>query len=197
MDGIASVYQWQDAVSRHAMMYLLASGWSLDHTNPAMIPEHCAMQAGKVYVQDRLREQGEHIWALLKQGAYFYVCGDASGMAPAVEQALLSIFASKQVGLSAMPLSISNALSLLCNLEAAMKMALSIYLAAWTVHGKWLCHQPNLPRPCACTFNARSAAMQICQVSERSDVLDQSLREMAPAMAQVIENASSVVRRAA
>lgn len=55
------------------------------------------MQAGKVYVQDRLREQGEHIWALLEQGAYFYVCGDASGMAPAVEEALLSILASKQV----------------------------------------------------------------------------------------------------
>ncbi|KAK9827800.1 hypothetical protein WJX74_002636 [Apatococcus lobatus] len=54
-------------------------------------------QAAKVYVQDRLREQGEHIWKLLEQGAYFFVCGDASGMAPAVEEALLSIFESKQV----------------------------------------------------------------------------------------------------
>jgi sulfite reductase (NADPH) flavoprotein alpha-component len=46
----------------------------------------------KVYVQQRLREQGEQVWRLLSEkGAHFYVCGDASSMAPAVEEELLRV----------------------------------------------------------------------------------------------------------
>lgn len=48
-------------------------------------------QARKIYVQDRLREQGEKVWQWLEEGAYFYVCGDASRMAKDVDQALRDI----------------------------------------------------------------------------------------------------------
>ncbi|MFK9073373.1 MULTISPECIES: NADPH-dependent assimilatory sulfite reductase flavoprotein subunit [Proteus] len=48
-------------------------------------------QAHKIYVQDKLRERGNEIWQWLQQGAYLYVCGDASRMAKDVEQALLDI----------------------------------------------------------------------------------------------------------
>lgn len=45
----------------------------------------------KVYVQDRLRENGAELWRWLQEGAHLYVCGDASRMAKDVEQALLDI----------------------------------------------------------------------------------------------------------
>ncbi|CAK9883679.1 MAG: Sulfite reductase [NADPH] flavoprotein alpha-component [Candidatus Erwinia impunctatus] len=48
-------------------------------------------QTEKVYVQTRMREQGEELFAWLEQGAYFYVCGDASRMAKDVDQALYDI----------------------------------------------------------------------------------------------------------
>lgn len=47
--------------------------------------------ADKVYVQDRLREQGADVYQWLESGAHFYVCGDAEYMAPAVHQALVDI----------------------------------------------------------------------------------------------------------
>lgn len=48
-------------------------------------------QGRKIYVQDLMREQGEKIWRWLEEGAYFYVCGDASRMAKDVDQALRDI----------------------------------------------------------------------------------------------------------
>ena len=48
-------------------------------------------QDKKIYVQDRMHENGEEIWKWLEKGAYFYVCGDASRMAKDVHQALLDI----------------------------------------------------------------------------------------------------------
>ncbi|MEQ8661341.1 MAG: sulfite reductase [NADPH] flavoprotein alpha-component, partial [Gammaproteobacteria bacterium] len=51
-------------------------------------------QADKVYVQDRLREQGRRLYAWLEEGACFYVCGDASRMAGDVDSALVDIVAS-------------------------------------------------------------------------------------------------------
>ena len=55
------------------------------------------LQKQKVYVQDRLREQGELVWKLLQAGGHFYVCGDAAHMAGSVEQALLHIINHHQV----------------------------------------------------------------------------------------------------
>ncbi|MET9502047.1 bifunctional nitrate reductase/sulfite reductase flavoprotein subunit alpha [Streptomyces sp. NPDC006622] len=48
-------------------------------------------QRAKVYVQDRMREHGSQLWSWLRDGAHFYVCGDASRMARDVDQALRDI----------------------------------------------------------------------------------------------------------
>lgn len=48
-------------------------------------------QAQKVYVQDRLREQGAELWRWLQDGARLYICGDASHMAKDVDQALRQV----------------------------------------------------------------------------------------------------------
>jgi sulfite reductase (NADPH) flavoprotein alpha-component len=47
--------------------------------------------AGRIYVQDRLREHGAAIFAWLEDGASLHVCGDAAGMAPGVHAALIEI----------------------------------------------------------------------------------------------------------
>ena len=48
-------------------------------------------QRSKVYVQDRMRENGVRLWKWLQDGAHFYVCGDAARMAKDVDQALTDI----------------------------------------------------------------------------------------------------------
>lgn len=48
-------------------------------------------QAHKIYVQDKLREQGAELWDWIQQGAHIYVCGDANRMAKDVEQVLLDV----------------------------------------------------------------------------------------------------------
>jgi sulfite reductase (NADPH) flavoprotein alpha-component len=48
-------------------------------------------QKGKVYVQDRMLENGPEFWNWLQDGASVYVCGDASRMAKDVSAALHSI----------------------------------------------------------------------------------------------------------
>ena len=42
----------------------------------------------KVYVQDRMRENAAELWSWIKNGAHFYVCGDAKRMAKDVDVAL-------------------------------------------------------------------------------------------------------------
>ena len=48
-------------------------------------------QAEKIYVQDRIRENGAEFWKWLQEGAYFYICGDAKRMAKDVHQALIQV----------------------------------------------------------------------------------------------------------
>lgn len=48
-------------------------------------------QAEKVYVQDRMLEDGEELFKWLEEGGHFYVCGDASRMAKDVDSALHQI----------------------------------------------------------------------------------------------------------
>ncbi len=48
-------------------------------------------QKRKIYVQDRMRENAKELYDWLEQGAYFYVCGDASRMATDVDLALHAI----------------------------------------------------------------------------------------------------------
>ncbi len=47
----------------------------------------------KIYVQDRMRQNGRDIWSWLSDGAHVYVCGDAKRMAKDVELALVDIVA--------------------------------------------------------------------------------------------------------
>lgn len=57
-------------------------------------------QAEKLYVQHLMLQQAKELWTWMQQGAYFYICGDASRMAKDVEHALVSI-AETEGGLSA------------------------------------------------------------------------------------------------
>jgi sulfite reductase (NADPH) flavoprotein alpha-component len=45
-------------------------------------------QAHKIYVQDKMRERGQEMWAWLQEGAHFYVCGDGARMAKDVDTEL-------------------------------------------------------------------------------------------------------------
>ncbi len=50
-------------------------------------------QDAKIYVQDRMLEQGAELFLWLEQGGYFFVCGDAYRMAKDVDQALHAVIA--------------------------------------------------------------------------------------------------------
>lgn len=49
--------------------------------------------SSKVYVQDRMRENGRELASWIAEGAHVYVCGDAVHMAPDVNRALIDIVA--------------------------------------------------------------------------------------------------------
>ena len=51
-------------------------------------------QPEKIYVQDRMRENSNTLWAWLEEGAHFYVCGDAARMASDVDAALHKVIES-------------------------------------------------------------------------------------------------------
>ncbi|MGK0188606.1 MAG: sulfite reductase (NADPH) flavoprotein alpha-component [Verrucomicrobiales bacterium] len=48
-------------------------------------------QAEKIYVQNKIVEHAEELWQWFEQGAIFYICGDASRMAPDVDKALHTV----------------------------------------------------------------------------------------------------------
>ncbi|MCH2154800.1 MAG: assimilatory sulfite reductase (NADPH) flavoprotein subunit [Opitutales bacterium] len=51
--------------------------------------------AQKVYVQHRMQERAKDLYAWLEEGAYFYVCGDASRMAKDVHNTLIDVVAQE------------------------------------------------------------------------------------------------------
>ena len=71
--------EWQQALKRKAL-HRVDVAFSRD-------------QEKKIYVQHRLKEAGKELYSWLANGAYLYVCGDASAMAPDVHAALLEIVA--------------------------------------------------------------------------------------------------------
>jgi sulfite reductase (NADPH) flavoprotein alpha-component len=78
-------------------------------------------QATKVYVQDRLREASDELFAWLERGAHFYVCGDASRMAKDVEQVLLESIAK---GLNGSP---EDAAAYLKKMKAEQRYQRDVY----------------------------------------------------------------------
>ena len=48
-------------------------------------------QERKIYVQDRIIENGPELYAWLEAGAHFFVCGDAKRMAADVDRALRQV----------------------------------------------------------------------------------------------------------
>ena len=50
-------------------------------------------QEEKIYVQHRLRENGAQVYQWIKDGAYFYLCGDMNRMAKDVKKELVNIIA--------------------------------------------------------------------------------------------------------
>lgn len=73
--------------------------WMADGTLQRLDTAFSRDQSAKVYVQDRMREQGADLWRWLQDGGHFYMCGDASRMAKDVDSALRAI-AISQGGLS-------------------------------------------------------------------------------------------------
>ncbi|MEK7676858.1 MAG: sulfite reductase subunit alpha [Verrucomicrobiota bacterium] len=72
-----------DFMYRDQLEAMLREG-TLTHLHTAFSRD----QAEKIYVQHRLLENAEELFAWLEAGAHFYVCGDASRMAKDVEAAL-------------------------------------------------------------------------------------------------------------
>ena len=71
--------EWQSYV-KEGLLTRIDLAWSRD-------------QQQKVYVQDKLREQGAKLWRWINDGAHIYVCGDANRMAKDVEHTLLEVIA--------------------------------------------------------------------------------------------------------
>ncbi|QCI21143.1 assimilatory sulfite reductase (NADPH) flavoprotein subunit [Buchnera aphidicola (Hyperomyzus lactucae)] len=69
--------EWQQYIKK-GLLTKMNLAWSQDQ-------EH------KIYVQDKIRENGKEIWSWIQDGAQIYVCGNASKMAKDVEKALLDI----------------------------------------------------------------------------------------------------------
>lgn len=75
---IATDYLYQDELDgfqKKGSLHKLSTAFSRD-------------QKEKIYVQDKILEQAKEVFAWLEDGAYFYVCGDASRMAKDVDAAL-------------------------------------------------------------------------------------------------------------
>lgn len=71
--------EWQSYV-KEGLLTRIDLAWSRD-------------QKQKIYVQDKLREQGAELWRWINDGAHIYVCGDANRMAKDVEHTLLEVIA--------------------------------------------------------------------------------------------------------
>lgn len=75
----------------------------------------------KIYVQDRMRDNGAELWEWLAAGAHFYVCGDAKRMAKDVETAMVDV-AGAHGGLSR-----EEAVAYVANLKKAGRYQADVY----------------------------------------------------------------------
>ena len=75
----------------------------------------------KVYVQDKLWENGAEVFNWLENGAHFYICGDMKNMARQVQDTLVKIV--EKYGL----LSKEHAQEYVDNLEKEQRLQLDVY----------------------------------------------------------------------
>jgi sulfite reductase (NADPH) flavoprotein alpha-component len=52
-------------------------------------------RAGRILVQQRMRERAAELFGWLEEGAHLYVCGDAAHLAPDIHEALIEIVAAQ------------------------------------------------------------------------------------------------------
>ncbi|HEY2040480.1 MAG TPA: oxidoreductase [Edaphobacter sp.] len=78
-------------------------------------------QHNKVYVQDRIQENAKEVFEWLENGAYFYVCGDATRMAKDVENALLDAIAKGSNG------TLEHAAEYLANMKKQKRYQRDVY----------------------------------------------------------------------
>jgi sulfite reductase (NADPH) flavoprotein alpha-component len=78
-------------------------------------------QTAKVYVQDRMLENANELFAWLEAGAHFYVCGDASRMARDVDAALHKVIET------AGALSADKAVDYVKSLKSAKRYQRDVY----------------------------------------------------------------------
>ena len=95
-------------LSRAGTLSRLSLAWSRDGES-------------KVYVQDRMREEGAELFRWLEGGAHFYVCGDAKRMAKDVEAALIDIVAAHGKA------SAEGAKAYVCALKTAGRYQADVY----------------------------------------------------------------------
>ena len=67
-----------EAMQKEGLLHRLDTAFSRD-------------QSEKIYVQHCMLEHGAELWTWLREGAHFYICGDASRMAKEVDSALKAI----------------------------------------------------------------------------------------------------------
>lgn len=75
----------------------------------------------KVYVQNKMRDKGQELYAWLERGAHFYICGDAQRMAKDVESALTDIVAEHGT------LSLEDAKAYVENLRTSGRYQTDVY----------------------------------------------------------------------
>ena len=73
--------EWMDFMEK-GIMTRLTTAFSRDQKN-------------KIYVQHRIKQHAKEIWNWIKNGAYFYVCGDKKYMAKDVHKTLIEIAGSE------------------------------------------------------------------------------------------------------
>jgi sulfite reductase (NADPH) flavoprotein alpha-component len=111
-----------DRTLRHDFLYQIE--WQRHRHDGALCRLDVAFsrdQDTKVYIQQRLREQGPQLYEWLEEGAHLYVCGDAARLAPDVHAALCDVVAS------ASGRSLEHAAEYLQGLEAGARYQRDVY----------------------------------------------------------------------
>lgn len=115
---------WLFFGERHQATNFLYGDYWKDLENRGLLKLSTAFsrdQEHKIYVQHRMLEESRTLFSWLEEGAYFYVCGDASRMAKDVEAALLQIIEKEGC------LSVAEARSYLKRLRSEKRYLRDVY----------------------------------------------------------------------